>query len=87
MVENWSLKVLHGARQWWRRPLIPALKRQSQVVLCEFEVKARPDTGKSCWKTKQNKKSYVVKLVELFNHHTKCDSFFPPERTGSMEGL
>lgn len=27
---------------------------------------------------KQNKtKSYMVKLVKLFNHHTKCDFFFP----------
>ena len=25
------------ARQWWHVPLIPVLKRQRQVNLCEFE--------------------------------------------------
>ena len=26
-----------GAGRWWRTPLIPALGRQRQVDLCEFE--------------------------------------------------
>jgi hypothetical protein len=31
------LKLLTSARWWWHRPLVPALGRQRQADLCEFE--------------------------------------------------
>ena len=34
---NNFLKEIQESRAWWRMPLIPALGRQRQVNLCEFE--------------------------------------------------
>jgi hypothetical protein len=37
-VLRWHVfKILFTARWWWPKPLIPTLKMQRQMVLCEFE--------------------------------------------------
>ena len=36
-----GVKKQTTAGQWWRTPLIPALRRQRQEDLCEFEVYKR----------------------------------------------
>jgi hypothetical protein len=34
---SWLIRIGKSARQWWHMPLIPALGRQRQADLCEFE--------------------------------------------------
>ena len=50
-----SLKDRGSSRMWWRRPLIPALRRQRQADLCEFEASLVYRVS-SCvvWETQRN---------------------------------
>ena len=53
---DWTLikNLVFLAGVWWRTPLIPALERQRQVDLCEFE-DSQGYTDKTCLKKKKRK--------------------------------
>jgi hypothetical protein len=51
-------------RLWWHTPLIPALRRQRQVDLCEFPY-SQSCVEKPCLKKDKNKPNYTNKQIPM----------------------
>jgi hypothetical protein len=73
MTSNMHLKMNKEAGRWWCIPLTPALERQRQVDLCEFEASlvyrvssrtARATQRNPAKETKQNKKRKVYYYLQ-----------------------
>ena len=68
------------ARQWWCTPLIPAVWRQRQVDLCEFEVSLIYRASSSTGSKATEKPCLGKKNVLIEEHHVQSCSIIPKWR-------
>lgn len=73
--EKQPIGSLFLARRWWPTPLIPALKRQRQSDLCEYEARLvyrdSSRTARATWRNpdsekKGEKKSFIFLLMAIW---------------------
>ena len=76
-----SIKISKPDRQWWCMPLIPALGREKQVDLCEFEASlvyrtssrtGSKATEKPCLEKQEKKLANQTTLCHILLHLICC---------------